>query len=139
MFDEFKPYHTSSGEIKVNWCFFEIQERVKDGPALYFEKCFPMKSFEELALLSLDTCNGKVLIVCYSTTHSTTHAICWDIGRKRILDSEYRNANIFSYNEFNTENVVAQSIVEALSTTINVPCIFSIAYWKEKSKAKRKR
>ena len=97
-----------------------------------------MKSFEELALLSLDTCNGKVLIVCYSTTHSTTHAICWDIGRKRILDSEYRNANIFSYNVFNTHELVVQSIVEALSTTVNIPCIFSIAYWIDKSIAKNK-
>jgi hypothetical protein len=139
IFEEFKPYHTSSGEIEVNRCFSKIQEKVKDGPALFFEKCFPMKSFEELALLSLDKYNGKVLIVCYSTIHSTTHAICWDIGRKRILDSECRNANIFSYDVFNTHDVVAQSIVEALSTTINVPCIFSIAYWKEKSKAKRKR
>ena len=139
IFDEFKPYHTSSGEIEVNRCFSKIQERVKDGPAFYFEKCFPLKSFEEVALLSHDRYNGKVLIVCYTTNHSTTHAICWDIGRKRILDSEYRNANIFSYNMFNSHDVVANSIVEALSTTIIVPCIFSIAYWKEKSKAKRKR
>ena len=78
IFDEFKPYHTSSGEIKVNLYFSKIQERGKEGLAFHFEK-------------------GKVLIVCYSTTFSTTHAVCWDIERKRILDSEYRNNEVFTY------------------------------------------
>jgi hypothetical protein len=51
IFEEFKPYHTSSGEIKVNLYFSKIQERGKEGLALHLEK-------------------GKVLIVCYSTTFS---------------------------------------------------------------------
>jgi hypothetical protein len=139
IFDEFQTYHTSSGEIKVNWCFFKIQERVKGGPHLHFEKCFPLKSFQEIALLTHETYKGKVLIICYITTFSTTHAVCWDLERKRILDSEYRNDEIFEYTSFDTECPESNNIVEALSTTFNVPCVFSIAYWKEKSKAKRKR
>ena len=92
----------------------------QEGLALHFEK-------------------GKVLIVCYSTTFSTTHAVCWDIDRKRILDCECRNNTVFTYTTFDADSLVAKSIVEALSTTINVPCVFSIAYWKDKSNAKRKR
>jgi hypothetical protein len=61
------------------------------------------------------------------------------LERKRILDSEYRNDEIFEYTSFDTECPESNNIVEALSTTFNVPCVFSIAYWKEKSKAKRKR
>ena len=139
IFDKFRPYHKSSGEIEVNWCFSKIQEWVKDGPAFHFEKCFPLRSFQELSLLTHETFLGKVLIVCYITTFSTTHAICWDLERKRILDSEYRNNDIFTYTSFGNNSQIALSIVEALSTTLNVPCIFSIAYWKDKSKAKRKR
>ena len=49
------------------------------------------------------------------------------------------NNKVFTYTSFDNDSQVAKSIAEALSTTINVPCIFSIAYWKEKSNAKRKR
>lgn len=93
--------------------FSKIQEWGKEGLALHFEK-------------------GKVLIVCYSTTFSTTHAVCWDIDEKKILDSECRNNEVFTYTSFDNDSQVAKSIAEALSTTINVPCIFSIAYWKKK-------
>jgi hypothetical protein len=139
IFDEFKNYHTSSGEIKVNWCFFKIQEKVKGSPYLHSEKCYPYKTFQDIALLTHESYKGKVLIVCYSTTFSTTHAVCWDIDRKRILDCECRNNTVFTYTTFDADSLVAKSIVEALSTTINVPCVFSIAYWKDKSNAKRKR
>jgi len=139
IFDEFKNYHTSSGEIKVNWCFFKIQEKVKGDHYLHTEKCYPYKSFEEIALLTHESYKGKVLIVCYSTTFSTTHAVCWDIDRKRILDCESRNNEVFIYTSFDNDSQVAKSIAEALSTTINVPCIFSIAYWKDKNNVKRKR
>ena len=61
------------------------------------------------------------------------------IREKFSLYSEYRNDNVFTYDSFDIDDQVANSIVEALLTTINVPCIFSIAYWKDKSNAKRKR
>ena len=112
---------------------------MKDGPALYVHKCYPLKSFGEIASLSEDKYFGNVLIICYTTTHSTTHAICWDIERKRILDSECRNEKFFTYTTFDCHSQEATAIVEALSTTINIPCIFTVAYWKKKSGTKRKR
>ena len=112
---------------------------MKGKSSLHSEKCYPLKSFQELSLLTHETYKGKVLIVCYITTFSTTHAVCWDLERKRILDSEYKNNNVFTYTSFDNDSQLANTIVAALSTTINVPCIFSIAYWKDKSTAKRKR
>ena len=112
---------------------------MKGSPYLHSEKCYPYKTFQDIALLTHESYKGKVIIVCYSTTFSTTHAVCWDIDRKRILDSEYRNNKVFTYTSFESTCQVAHSIAEALSTTINVPCILSIAYWKDKSNAKRKR
>ena len=77
-------------------------------------------------------CCKFVVHIFPTTTHSTTHAICWDIEHKRILDSEYRNEKFFTYTTFDCHSQEATAIVEALSTTINIPCIFTIAYWKKK-------
>ena len=109
IFDQFKTYHTSSGEIKVNWCFFKIREKVKGGHYLHFEKCYPLKSFQDIAMLAHETYKGKVL----------THAVCWDLERKRILDSEYRNNEVFPYTSFDNDCQVANSIAEALCINNN--------------------
>ena len=96
-----------------------------------------MKSFQDISAIEREDVEKNIKIVCYTTKLGTTHAICWDLVGKRILDSEYRNDDIFSYNIFEKSSKKTMQIMDALGTTIDHPCILSIAYWKRKSKAKR--
>ena len=82
---------------------------------------------------------GNIKIVCYTTVHSTTHAVCCDIVDKKLLDSEYRNEEIFSYADIHKNTKKTMQIMESLGANIDEACILYIVCWKSKSKAKKKR
>jgi len=140
LFSILKAMHKHEGEVSAGWAFLQLKSLVKnDDYCLQIEKCQPVKSFQEISAIERDGIEGNIKIVCYTTKLGTSHAICWDLFGRRILDSEYRNVDIFSYNTFEKNSKKTMQIMDALGTKIDYPCILYTAYWKVKSKAKRKR
>jgi hypothetical protein len=139
IFNVFRGMHKREGEVSAGWALRTLQRLVtEDSYSLRIEKCFPFKSFQECATTNLNDSERNVMIVCYTTKLSTTHAICWDIKERKILDSEYRNDQIFTYDTFEKKSRNTKHILNSIGTSIDHPCILYIAYWSSKT-WKRKR
>ena len=140
IFATFKALHTHDGAVTAGWALSKLVSLVKDDNyKLMIRKCTPTKSFLELSSSTSDDCEENIKIVCYTTKHGTTHAICWDLVGRRILDSEFRNVEIMSYTKFEKNCKKTMQIMDAIGTTSDIPCILYTAYWKSRSKSKRKR
>lgn len=139
LFENLRTLHQTSGEVNAGFFLSKFQREYTGEYTLRYERCNPMKTFREISIMNNDNDVENVMIVCYKTNNGSTHAICWDVRGKRILDSELQNSMTFLYDDFTQTSTGAMAIVNTLSASIDVPCILYIAFWKIRTSKKRKR
>ena len=139
LFQNLRSLHHTSGEVNAGVLLFQLQKEDTGPYHLEFERCKVLKTFRELSTMVEEPIGESVKIVCYRTTNGTTHAICWDMLGKRILDSEYKNDDILAYQKFHPTSTLAKNMIVSLHTEFDVPCILYVACWKLKIVRKRKR
>ena len=72
--------HSHAGVLNAGLAFEHLKRLVKeDSYCLMIEKCLHMKTFRQLFTMEPVDREGNIKIVCYTTVHSTTHAVCCDI------------------------------------------------------------
>jgi hypothetical protein len=136
IFNSFLRYHTSKGEIDISTCFIALFNLKLSACFFRYTKCRSLLSFGQLSRELESMTRGKAAVVCYETTFGSTHAVCWDVVGKRILDCEHNNNTVFEYTLFSKDSTVVRNLLMSLGTAFDVPCILYVGYWFPRSEKK---
>ena len=74
IFDSFRGFHTSKGEIDISTCFIELSKLQLVSYYFRYNKCKSLMSFGQLSVEMETKRFGTAAVVCYETSFGTTRS-----------------------------------------------------------------
>jgi hypothetical protein len=134
LFNSFKNDHHTTGEVHIPYLLYKIMSYKHPEYTFFYQKSSPgLLSFSEVYQNYSSNEKAEVACICYKTLSATTHAVCWDLQKNRIFDSDVTNEDSFAYERWDEYSVICNNILQSLHTRMDTQCILYVGFWIKRS------